>query len=79
MESQIGTEFFHAFFEKYMEKQWGASCNQLPLEIVARIPIRKNRDDCYFTHRYHRAITKSLILVKTIKNEVFYVFHIQFH
>ena len=52
VESQIGTEFFHAFFEKYTEKQWGASCNQLPPEIVARIPIRKNRDDRYFTHRY---------------------------
>ena len=52
IESQIGPEFYHAFFEKYTEKQWGLSCEQLPPEIVARIPIRKNRDDRYFTHRY---------------------------
>lgn len=52
IESQIGSEFYHAFFEKYTEKQWGLPCDQLPPEIVARIPIRKNRDDRYFTHRY---------------------------
>ena len=52
IESQIGPEFYHAFFEKYTEKQWGLLCEQLPPEIVARIPIRKNRDDRYFTHRY---------------------------
>lgn len=52
IESQIGSEFYHAFFEKYTEKQWGLPCEQLPPEIVARIPIRKNRDDRYFTHRY---------------------------
>ena len=52
IESQIGPEFYHAFFEKYTEKQWGLPCEQLPPEIVARIPIRKNRDDRYFTHRW---------------------------
>ena len=52
IESQIGPEFYHAFFENYTEKQWGLPCEQLPPEIVARIPIRKNRDDRYFTHRY---------------------------
>lgn len=52
VESQVGPEFYHAFFEHYTEKQWGCSCEELPPEIVARIPIRKNRDDRYFTHRY---------------------------
>lgn len=52
IESQIGEEFYHAFFEHYTEKQWGMSCEKLPPEIVARIPIRKNRDDRYFIHRY---------------------------
>ncbi len=52
VESQIGPEFYHAFFEKYTEKQWGMPCDALPPEIVARIPIRTNRDDRYFTHRY---------------------------
>lgn len=52
IESQIGPEFYHAFFEHYTEKQWGLPCEELPPEIVARIPIRKNRDDRYFTHCY---------------------------
>lgn len=52
IESQIGPAFYHAFFEQYTEKQWGLSCEGLPPEIVARIPIRKNRDDRYFTHKY---------------------------
>lgn len=52
IESQIGSDFFHAFFEKYTEKQWGLPCEQLPPEIVARIPTRKDRDDRYFTHKY---------------------------
>lgn len=52
IESQIGAEFYHAFFEHYTEKQWGLPCDKLPPEIVSRIPIRKNRDDRYFLHRY---------------------------
>lgn len=52
IESQIGKEFYHAFFEKYTEKQWGMPCEELPPEVVARIPIRKNRDDRYFTQKY---------------------------
>lgn len=52
IESQIGSTFYRAFFEKYTEKQWGVSCEELPPEIVARIPIRKNRDDRYFEHKY---------------------------
>ena len=52
IESQIGSEFYHAFFEKYTEKQWGTLPENLPPEIVARIPIRQNRDDRYFTHKY---------------------------
>lgn len=52
IESQIGTIFYEAFFKNYTEKQWGMPCEELPPEIVARIPIRKNRDNRYFTHQY---------------------------
>lgn len=52
IESQIGSEFYHAFFEHYTQKQWGMPCEELPPQIVARIPIRQNRDDRYFTHCY---------------------------
>lgn len=52
IESQIGTEFYKAFFKNYTEKQWGMPCEELPPEIVARVPIRTNRDNRYFTHQY---------------------------
>ncbi|MCI9137366.1 MAG: UDP-galactopyranose mutase [Lachnospiraceae bacterium] len=52
IESQVGREFYEKFFKKYTEKQWGASPDMLPPEIVARIPIRTNRDDRYFTCKY---------------------------
>jgi UDP-galactopyranose mutase len=50
--SQIGKMFYETFFEKYTAKQWGLHPTQLPKEIVARIPIRSNRDDRYFTVKY---------------------------
>lgn len=52
VESQIGTEFYDAFFKNYTEKQWGNSPENLPRSIVSRIPIRENRDDRYFTNKY---------------------------
>ena len=50
--SQVGKEFYEQFFKYYTEKQWGVEPSKLPPEIVARIPIRTNRDDRYFTCRY---------------------------
>lgn len=50
--SQIGETFYKAFFENYTEKQWGEKPENLPVEIINRIPIRKNRDDRYFTEKY---------------------------
>ena len=52
VESQIGTVFYDAFFKNYTEKQWGYACDELPAKVIARIPIRQNRDDRYFTHKY---------------------------
>lgn len=52
IESQIGPEFYHAFYEQYTQKQWGTAPENLPPDIVARIPIRQNRDNRYFTHKY---------------------------
>lgn len=52
IESQVGPEFYHAFYKNYTEKQWGMACEELPPEIISRIPIRSNRDNRYFTHKY---------------------------
>lgn len=52
IQSQVGVDFYDAFFKNYTTKQWGAEPEKLPAEIVARIPIRNNRDDRYFTLPY---------------------------
>lgn len=52
IESQVGPLFYELFYKNYTEKQWGLPCEELPPEIISRIPIRSNRDDRYFTHRY---------------------------
>lgn len=52
IESQVGEVLYEKFFENYTEKQWGMKADILPKEIVARIPIRTNRDNRYFTHKY---------------------------
>lgn len=50
--SQIGSLFYENFFKNYTQKQWGEKPENLPKEIVARIPIRANRDDRYFAVKY---------------------------
>jgi UDP-galactopyranose mutase len=52
IESQVGPLFYQHFFQNYTSKQWGIAPEDLPKEIVARIPIRNNRDGRYFTARY---------------------------
>lgn len=52
VESQIGETFYKAFFENYTKKQWGEAAENLPASVIARIPIRSNRDDRYFTSCY---------------------------
>lgn len=52
VESQVGSLFYDTFFKNYTEKQWGIAPEELPKEIIARIPIRENRDNRYFTDKY---------------------------
>jgi len=55
--SQIGYELFEKFYKNYSIKQWGISPRELKASITARIPIRVNKDDRYFTD-YFQAIPK---------------------
>ncbi len=47
--SVIGRELYEKFFQGYTRKQWGLDPSQLDKSITARVPIRTNRDDRYFT------------------------------
>lgn len=47
--SQIGRDLYEKFFRGYTRKQWGIDPSLLDKSVTARIPVRTNRDDRYFT------------------------------
>ena len=47
--SRIGRELYEKFFRNYTIKQWGLDPSQLDASVAARVPMRLNRDDRYFT------------------------------
>ena len=47
--SVVGRELYEKFFQGYTRKQWGLDPSQLDKSVTARVPIRTNRDDRYFT------------------------------
>lgn len=50
--SRMGADIYEKFFKHYTEKQWGKHPKQLHASVTARIPIRTNYDDRYFTDKY---------------------------
>lgn len=48
----IGTEIYSLLIKGYTEKQWGRSCDQLPPEIIRRLPVRLTFDNNYFNDLY---------------------------
>jgi len=50
--SKVGRELYEKFFRNYTRKQWGLDPSELDASVTARVPIRSNRDDRYFTDTY---------------------------
>jgi UDP-galactopyranose mutase len=50
--ARVGRELYEKFFRGYTRKQWGLDPSQLDASVTARIPVRTNRDDRYFTDRF---------------------------
>ncbi len=50
--SRIGRELYEKFFQGYTRKQWGLDPSQLDRAVTARVPVRTNRDDRYFTDTF---------------------------
>jgi UDP-galactopyranose mutase len=50
--SQVGRELFEKFFRNYTKKQWGLEPAELDAQVMARVPVRFNRDDRYFTDTF---------------------------
>jgi UDP-galactopyranose mutase len=47
--SRVGRALYEKFFRGYTRKQWGLDPSQLDRSVTARVPIRTNTDDRYFT------------------------------
>jgi UDP-galactopyranose mutase len=50
--SRIGRDLYEKFFRNYTRKQWGLDPSELDATVTARVPIRTNRDDRYFTDTF---------------------------
>ena len=67
--SKVGRELYEKFFRRYTQKQWGLDPSELDACVTARVPVRTNRDDRYFTdtyqvmprHGYTRMFEKMLV------------------
>jgi UDP-galactopyranose mutase len=49
---KVGKELYEKFFRNYTRKQWGLDPSELAATVTARVPVRTNRDDRYFTDTY---------------------------
>ncbi|MDP3761263.1 MAG: UDP-galactopyranose mutase [Ramlibacter sp.] len=50
--SSVGRDLCDRFFRNYTRKQWGMDLSELSAGVAARIPVRTNDDDRYFTDTF---------------------------
>jgi UDP-galactopyranose mutase len=50
--SKVGRELYEKFFRNYTRKQWGLDPSELDASVIARLPVRTNRDCRYFSDTY---------------------------
>ena len=50
--SRVGRDLYEKMFRGYTRKQWGLDPSELDASVIARIPVRTNRDDRYFGDTY---------------------------
>ncbi|HYY55575.1 MAG TPA: UDP-galactopyranose mutase [Candidatus Dormibacteraeota bacterium] len=50
--SRVGRALYETFFRGYTRKQWGLDPSELDASVAARIPVRLDRDDRYFSDTY---------------------------
>ena len=52
--AKVGRELYEKFFRGYTRKQWERDPSELHASVCARIPIRHNTDDRYFTDSFQK-------------------------
>ena len=50
--AKVGRELYEKFFRGYTRKQWQRDPSELAASVCARIPVRTNEDDRYFTDSF---------------------------
>ncbi|MFN2484604.1 MAG: UDP-galactopyranose mutase [Candidatus Limnocylindria bacterium] len=50
--ARVGRALYEKFFRGYTRKQWGLDPSELDASVTARIPVRTDRDDRYFSDTY---------------------------
>ncbi len=50
--NRVGRDLYQKMFQGYTRKQWGLDPSDLDASVTARIPVRNNHDDRYFTDVY---------------------------
>lgn len=50
--SRVGVTLYHLMFENYTKKQWDKYPEELEPDVLARIPVRNNFFDGYFSDKY---------------------------
>jgi UDP-galactopyranose mutase len=53
--AKVGRDLYEKFFRGYTRKQWDRDPSELHASVCARIPVRTNTDDRYFTD-WHQAM-----------------------
>jgi UDP-galactopyranose mutase len=48
----VGKDVYNKLIKGYTEKQWRKPCNELPKEIIKRLPVRFTYDNNYFNDKY---------------------------
>jgi UDP-galactopyranose mutase len=52
--ARVGRDLYERLYRGYTTKQWGLDPSRLGAEVCARIPIRYDTDDRYFTDRFQQ-------------------------
>ena len=52
--AKVGRELYELFFRGYTRKQWQRDPSELHASVCARIPVRTNEDDRYFTDAFQQ-------------------------
>lgn len=74
--SRVGKVLYNKIFKNYTIKQWNKHPSELDSSVLARIPVRDNFDDRYFSDKYQAQPEKgfTVLFENMVKNEFIDVF-----